>query len=83
MGKLIEMEAEKKIIREVYDILRERGMLPELMERTGLSRNTVISTFTGKFEDLKGKRLLLFKEAVRLVEELNELKARAEEALGK
>lgn len=83
MGKLIEMEAEKKTIREVYDILRERGMLPELMERTGLSRNTVISTFTGKFEDLKGKRLLLFKEAVRLVEELNELKARAEEALGK
>ena len=83
MGKLIEMEAEKKTIREVYSFLKERGMLPELMERTGSSRNTVISTFTGSFENLKGKRLLLFKEAVKMVEELNELKARAEEALGK
>lgn len=79
----MEMEPEKKKFSDVYEFLKERGMIPELMERTGASRNTVMSTFADAFENLKGKRLLIFKEAVKMVEEINELKARAEEALGK
>ena len=83
MGKLIEMETEKKIFSDVYEFLKERGMIPELMVRTGASRNTVMSTFADEFGKLKGKRLLIFKEAVKMAEEINELKNRAEEALGK
>ena len=71
-------------LKDIYTFLRDKGLLVELINRTGVSRATMLATFENeRYEELKGKQLLTFKEAVRMVEEINELPRRAEEALGK
>lgn len=69
-------------MKEILEKIREKGLLVELMDRADVSRNTVIATFENEsFDDLKGKQLAVYREAVKMIEEINSLPKRAEKAL--
>lgn len=71
-------------MKEIFEFIKKKNQLQELLERSGASRNTVITTFKKEsFEELKGKQIDVYREAVKLIEEINLLPKRAEEALGK
>ena len=75
---------EKNKMQEVFAFIKERNLLGELAERANATRSTVSAAFANeRIENLKGKQLAVFSEAVKMIEEINLLHKRAEEALSK
>ncbi len=73
---------EKNKLTEVFTFLKERSLIGKLAERADVSRGTISATFAcNNVSDLKGKQIDVFQEAVKMVEEINQLATRAEEAL--
>lgn len=71
-------------MKEILEKIKEKGLLPELMLRADASRSTVNVTFENEsFDDLRGKQIIVYREAVKLIEEINMLPKRAAEALSK
>lgn len=69
-------------MEKVYSFLKEKGMITELIKRSETSRNTVLETFKkSSTEDLKGKQLLVYMEAMQMIEEIKSLPSRIEEVL--
>lgn len=69
-------------MKEILEKIKEKGMFSELMLRADASRTTVNRTFENEsFDSLKGKEITVYREAVALLEEINNLPARAAEAL--
>lgn len=71
-------------MKEILEKIKEKGLFPELMLRADASRSTVNVTFENEsFDDLRGKQIIVYREAVKLIEEINMLPKRAAEALSK
>lgn len=75
---------EKNKLQEVFAFIKSRNLIGKLAERADASRSTISATFANEsVHDLKGKQLDIFSEAVQMIEEINQLAVRAEEALTK
>lgn len=76
MGK--NSESFKIELNEIRSFLAEKKQLPILAERAGVTVRTVYNTFNEQsFDDLKGDRLNVYREAIKLVEEIKNLPLKA------
>lgn len=76
------MEQKTTQLKEIYEFLKSRNKIKELCIRTGNSFNTVSKTFEQpNFDSLKGVQINICDTAIKMVEEINNLPARAAEAL--
>lgn len=74
----------KETLNGIQEILVAKKQFQNLASRSGVSLRTVYSTFdVESFEELKGKQLAVYQEAIVLVEEINNLPQRAENAINK
>ena len=70
-------------MKEMLSFLTEKKVLAELCNRAGCTRNTIYSTFGNDGpEQLSGKQLTVYKEAVKLINEIKNLPA-PKDVLGK
>lgn len=78
MGKLLE----KNQLKEMHEFLASRKQLTVLAERAEVSLRTVYDTFyRTSSEELKGKQLIVYRKAIELINEINELPTLAGNAL--
>ncbi|HOG05684.1 MAG TPA: hypothetical protein PK978_05555 [Paludibacter sp.] len=76
------MEQKEIKLKEIYEFLKTRNKINELCTRTGNTFNTVYRTFKQPdFQSLKGAQINICNTAVQMIEEINNLPARAVEAL--
>lgn len=77
------MEFKRQLV-EMRAYLADRKMLKEVGKRAGVEVRTVHDAFSSQtFDDLKGARLKVYKEAIKMIEEIKSLPAMASEALSK
>lgn len=76
------MEQKEIKLKEIYEFLKTRNKINELCTRTGTTFNTVYGTFKQPdFQLLKGAQINICNTAIQMIEEINNLPARAVEAL--
>ena len=74
----------KKQLNEIKELLSQKKKFNELCRRANVSLRTIYNTFdANSFDELKGVRLDVYKEAIKMVDEINSLQAMAAEALSK
>ena len=69
----------KDELMEIRDYLKEKKQLQVLADRTGVTPRTVSNTFdlTNSFDELKGDRLNVYRNAIILMEEIKSLPDKA------
>ena len=74
----------KDQLNKIKSYLAERKMLKKLAERANVEVRTVHNAFSANtFDDLKGSRLDVYREAINMVDEIKSLPTMATRAINK
>jgi len=72
----------KDNLKGIKDYLTEKRMIKDLASRSGVSDRQVGLTFSVKsFEELTGKKLIVYQEAIKMVDEIKNLPAMANKVI--
>lgn len=74
----------KEQLKEMQAIISEKKWLSVLATRSGVEVRTVYNTFNAEsYDEIKGARLKVYKEAIKMVDEIKSLPAQSAEVLSK
>jgi len=77
-------ESFKQSLNEMKEFLTTRKKLSELAAKSNVSLRTVYNTFDAKeFNDMKGRQIDVYRNAIEMINEINSLQKQSTDALNK